>query len=360
MAAGIATALDSTSATWAEQSNVALARHQDELNTDMFGNLKEVTGAVNDSLTRFTDIINNGLNTAFGNTPFMDPLKAVVDCILLNKVEKVQEGLTWVSDHAHITFPTLSNDTFSLSRLASEGSDAQAFISDPQAATNAEISSTLEKISSKLQKSITQEILITVVLMLVYLVVVMMGVGRAIWGVHKGINASHPDGNGFGAGGHGHDIDADGHLAEMPPIDVDEHGNHWVEHGGVQYRIGPDGDYVIGEDGQYITRHVHHGHDDDDEDYDYDAEDIDEHGYVRDDDDGSGQTHDTLGHHSNGGYAGNGPRGEKAEYDEHRADSSHDRQHSDPFDDSFAARHDVPPYPAPSYQPSSLNGAKKA
>jgi hypothetical protein len=362
MAAGVVSALDSTSATWANDTNSALTSFQSTVNEDMFGNIKEVTNAVNDALQKFEDIINDGLNTAFGDTPFMDPLKTVVDCILLDKVEKVQTGLTWVNDNAALSFPTLANDTFSIKNLASNGSDTQAFLNDPEAATNAEISGSVSKVTDKLKSSIIQEMLIALVLLLVYFVVVMMGVGRAVWGSAKGINGSRPgglagDGGGMGtmgAIGTGAAIGAGAGIAantfggggdedrgDEPPVDVDENGNHWVEHDGVQYMIGADGEYVIGSDGQYISRAANARGGDYDSDGSSGSSRFDNGGGYPDEKAGGGGFGDDYERDENGNGGGGYPD-EKGGY------------RSNPFDDQYAAQRgnndDVPPYPAPSYQ----------
>ena len=55
------------------------------------------------------------LNASFGGTILYDPINTFIYCIIGSKITNLEQGLTWISEHAQITLPTMSADIILLS-----------------------------------------------------------------------------------------------------------------------------------------------------------------------------------------------------------------------------------------------------
>ena len=55
------------------------------------------------------------LNTTFGGTILYDPVNTFMYCILGSKIDTLQKGLTWMSEHAQVSLPKLPPDVLLLS-----------------------------------------------------------------------------------------------------------------------------------------------------------------------------------------------------------------------------------------------------
>ena len=189
LAAGLVTNLDQVSGEWAQGANGVILDFQNDVNEDLFGGVKDVAQTVRKGIRSLTKGIQDGLNLAFGGTPFHDPVETVVDCVLVDKLEKIDTGLRYVIDRANISFPTLPNDTFSVEKLAS--GDGAAFLDNPQQASLDEIDGAVKKVTDHLIQNIITELLISSVLLLIYFIVVLMGVGTAVYKAHMGLRTGH-------------------------------------------------------------------------------------------------------------------------------------------------------------------------
>ncbi|KAI1636786.1 plasma membrane fusion protein PRM1 [Biscogniauxia mediterranea] len=187
--------LENVSTEWANDANGVINSFSSDVNDDVLGKVTNATSAVNDTLNTFMNEIDKGLNTAFGDTLFKDLAADVVRCLLGLKVEAVQKGLTWVHDHAHIDFPQFPTDVFSVGAKDSiDGdSDLTSFLSSPSSVTSDEITAAIAHVTDWLHNNIIQEALISTGLLLVYVVVVLMGVIRAMY-----VSINPPGGRGMG------------------------------------------------------------------------------------------------------------------------------------------------------------------
>ncbi|KAI1499414.1 plasma membrane fusion protein PRM1 [Biscogniauxia marginata] len=187
--------LENVSTEWANDANGVINSFSSDVNDDVLGQVTNATSAVNDTLNTFMNEIDKGLNTAFGDTLFKDLAADVVRCLLGLKVEAVQRGLTWVHDHAHIDFPLFPTDVFSAGAKESiDGdSDLTSFLASPSAVTSDEITDAIAHVTNWLHNSIIQDALISTGLLLVYIVVVLMGVIRAMY-----VSLNPPGGRGLG------------------------------------------------------------------------------------------------------------------------------------------------------------------
>lgn len=111
-----------------------------------------------------------------------DPITEVLNCLIGLKIQGIQDGLTWASDHAHIDFPLLPNDTFSLGAVASltNTSADDNFLASPSSATTDEITSIVESLVAKLSEGIRQEAIISTMVIVVWLIIALIGIIRAL------------------------------------------------------------------------------------------------------------------------------------------------------------------------------------
>lgn len=181
----VVTSLASVSQEWADGANGVVLSAQDDVNNNMLGWAREATGAVNDTLNTFVDKMNHGLETVFNDTILIKPIQDVIFCTIGLKIEAVQKGLTWVHDHAKVSFPTFANDTFSAGAQESvDGdSDMTTFLATPSSVTTDEVTGALQHVIDILRRGIVTEALISTGILLIYVIVVLIGMLRALVGM---------------------------------------------------------------------------------------------------------------------------------------------------------------------------------
>lgn len=173
--------LQNTSASWANDANAVIKHTNNDLNHQVFGWVNTSTGAVNGTLNTFVDNATNVLNYTFNGTPLYEPVQGVFDCIIGLKVMGMEKGLTWVSDHAHINFPLLPNDTFSRGAATSaNGSTSDSFLSEKGDETSNKISAVVTRVVNKFEKSIQTEAIIAGTVVLIWVFIVLLGLLRAL------------------------------------------------------------------------------------------------------------------------------------------------------------------------------------
>ena len=186
----VVTSLNQASVNWANGTNTAILSTNDKINKDVFGWVGTSTTAVNDTLNTFIKQSTDVLNKAFGGTPLEEPIKDVFKCLIGLKVDSVQKGLTWVHDNAHINFPLFPNDTFSAGAskaLAATdensgiNSSGDSFLADPGSGAADKVTEAVVNLAGKLESGIRTEALISTAVLMVYVIVCVMGLGRALF-----------------------------------------------------------------------------------------------------------------------------------------------------------------------------------
>ncbi|KAF2190893.1 hypothetical protein K469DRAFT_395084 [Zopfia rhizophila CBS 207.26] len=173
--------LNNASMSWSTGVNGAIGATDEKINDDILGWVNTTTTAVNGTLNEFVDRMSKTLNDTFGGTILYDPIKGVLDCLVTLKVTGIQKGLTWVKDHAHVEFPAVANDTFSLGTLAkvSDSQSAAELLANPSSKTRDEISEAVDHVVRKLMDGIRTEAIISTCLILLWLIIAIGGVIRA-------------------------------------------------------------------------------------------------------------------------------------------------------------------------------------
>jgi hypothetical protein len=202
-AAQVTNSLNNASEQWATGTNKAISATNEEINSNLFGWVNTTTGAVNDTLNVFVDGMTGVLDDTFGGTVLYDPIKEVLNCLVLLKVAGVQKALTWVSENAQINFPLMANDTFSLGAVASIASDgnpkADSFLSQPGDAAKDKISSVIVRVTNRIEDGIRTEAWISAFILLIWVVILLSAIIRALtlWFGHDKTRAEGGVGDAF-------------------------------------------------------------------------------------------------------------------------------------------------------------------
>lgn len=169
--------LNNASMSWSSGVNGAVGSLDEKLNDDILGWVNTSTTAVNETLNTFVDQMSTTLNQTFGGTVLYDPIKEVLNCLIGLKIAGFQKGLTWVQDHAHVSFPGVANDTFSLGALAekSDSDSAAELLANPNGKAKDEITEAVMHVIEKLMSGIQQEALISAALILIWLFIAIGG-----------------------------------------------------------------------------------------------------------------------------------------------------------------------------------------
>ncbi|QDS73630.1 hypothetical protein FKW77_002140 [Venturia effusa] len=203
--------LDNASMAWADGTNGVIQSEAQRLNADLLGWVNTSTVAVNDTLNTFVDETMRILNSTFGGTPLYTPIKEVFNCLIGIKIAGIEKGLTWVHDNAHISFPLLDNQTFSLTGAAQKSNDpsAQNFLADPSSGAADQISGAVARVTNGFEKAIQQEAIISVMILVVWLIVCFSGIATALikFNGHEKVRAE---------AGHDYDAPTNHELRNLP------------------------------------------------------------------------------------------------------------------------------------------------
>ena len=176
--------LDSASEQWAIGTNQAIDSTNQDINKDLLSWVNITTGALNDTLNVFVNDTMGVLNETFGGTVLYEPIVGVLDCLVLLKVAGIEKALTWISDNAHIDFPRLPNNTFTLGAVASIAANnsqpSDSFLSTPGAQASNDISAAVVRFTTRLEDIIRTEALVSTCVLLIWFAIVHVGVIRAL------------------------------------------------------------------------------------------------------------------------------------------------------------------------------------
>lgn len=170
-AGDVVTSLEQASTKWANDSNSVILGFQDDINNDMFGYVRHATDAANDTINTFNHYMQEGLNNAFGGVDQLEKfMKGIIQCLIGNKLDSIQQGLTWVHEKARVTLPLFPADLFcvGVNESISGNPNTTTFLSTPASTVTDEITGAVNSVVDVLWSSIIQEIVISLVLFLIY------------------------------------------------------------------------------------------------------------------------------------------------------------------------------------------------
>ena len=208
--------LNNASEAWANGTNGHITNLNNDINHDVFGWVNTTTGAIDHVLDTFINETTGVLNKTFGGTILYEPITGLFECLIGLKVASIEKGLNWVSDHAHVDFPLLNQSTFSLGAAASIGNDgspggSNSFLASPGQNAADKISNSVIKVAQHLEEDIRTEAIISTCIVLVWVIIVLLGIGRALF------LAFRKDQNrGMGGPSHAGDIPLGDHPTASP------------------------------------------------------------------------------------------------------------------------------------------------
>ncbi|KAI9661551.1 MAG: plasma membrane fusion protein prm1 [Trizodia sp. TS-e1964] len=174
--------LNNASQQWADDSNRAIDATVDKINHDLLGWVDDSTTALNKTLNQFSDLMIGALNITFKDTVLYEPVTGLYECLIGLKVAGIQKAVDWVHDHAHVDFPHVRNDTFSLGAAASISQDSKnasdSFLADPTSQATDKISNIVAKLLSQIGDGIRKEAIISSFVILVWVIIALIGIIR--------------------------------------------------------------------------------------------------------------------------------------------------------------------------------------
>ncbi|KAL1969505.1 hypothetical protein VTN77DRAFT_8943 [Rasamsonia byssochlamydoides] len=178
----VVSSLVNASEQWAVGANQVIKSTNDDINDKLLGWVNISASALNDTLNTFLDKTNEVLNDTFGGTILYQPVTGVFDCLVEMKVQSIQKGITWIADHAHVDIPELPNNTFSFGAAASiiSNNQSDSFLADPGDSTSNKITEVVAEVTNRLQDGIKTEATISTVIVLVWVLVALIGIIRAL------------------------------------------------------------------------------------------------------------------------------------------------------------------------------------
>jgi hypothetical protein len=173
----IVTALNNASMSWSGGVNGAVGGLDSKINDDIFGWVNTTTSAVNETLNSFVNEMTKTLNGSFGGTVLEEPIQDVLNCLIKLKSASFQQGLFWIQENAHVQFPGVSNETFSLGALAqlSNSSSAAELLANPSGKAKDEVSEAIDHLVQSVISGIRSEALISLGLILVWVLIMTGG-----------------------------------------------------------------------------------------------------------------------------------------------------------------------------------------
>jgi len=191
-------ALGNSSAAWSNSTNSAILDINNKINHDMLGWVNTSTSALNTTLNVFVNETTHVLNSTFGGTPLYGPIQGVFNCLVELKIAGIEKALTWVHDNAYVDFPLLPNDTFSAGAKSaisgsSNSTNGTSLLASAQASAGDGIDAAVTRLTQKLESSIRTEAYISLAVVGVWVVLLLIALGRAaylIFGPQTGENGN--------------------------------------------------------------------------------------------------------------------------------------------------------------------------
>ncbi|KAJ5631382.1 Plasma membrane fusion protein prm1 [Penicillium longicatenatum] len=207
----VVSALQNASTEWADDANGYITNFDNEINTNVLGWVNTTTTAVNDTLNVFVEKVTGVLNDTFGDTILKDPIEEVFNCLIGLKIASFEKGLTWVSDNAHVNFPLFPDDVFSKGANESITNDSSddSFLSNAGDETSNKITEVVNEVIHALNEALRLETIIATGIFLIWVIIVMMGVFRAMF-LWWGRDRNRGDGG-------GHAMDPVPNNPQLPP-----------------------------------------------------------------------------------------------------------------------------------------------
>jgi len=227
----VAYQLNNASEQWAVGTNKIITDTNNDINHDVFSWVNISTNAVNNTLNAFVDETNKVLNETLGDSILKEAIEEVLNCLILLKIQGIQDGLTWVSDHAHIDFPLLPADTFSLGTMDKvTGSKADILSTGTDGSAADAVTSAVYHVTDFIYAGIKQEAIISLCVLFIYIFIVLVGIVAAMSLAIKGGDDGVWQGPRPTSKGTQPDGSEKYELRELPRVPTYEQATRSVEH----------------------------------------------------------------------------------------------------------------------------------
>lgn len=227
--------LNNASEQWAIGTNDIINTTNAKINHDVLGWVNTTTGAVNHTLNVFVDGMVDVLNKTFGGTVLYTPILDVLNCLVILKIRGIENGLTWVSDHAYVDFPEMDPNTFSLGTVEKvSGSNTDLLATGPGEGAANDIVDAVLHVTNALHKAVRQEAIISMCVLIIWFIIAFVGIIWALCQMRKGGDeglyvASEPK-DPLGPGHEQHELDEFFQQPRVPTYEqataTGEHGDH--------------------------------------------------------------------------------------------------------------------------------------
>jgi hypothetical protein len=180
MTQDLAGQMDLSMKTWTNSTNDFILSKQNEMNDDLFSMVKTTTTAVNNTVSSFVEEMNEVISDAFGGTILYNPVKTIVGCVIENKLLKIEQGLTWVHDHAEITLPKVSEDFIAKGiESSSDGGEDTGLVSKSQELVSQTEDMMMRLLRSTIKaykKTLMMELYITLAILAIWLLQIIIAI----------------------------------------------------------------------------------------------------------------------------------------------------------------------------------------
>ncbi|KAI8088763.1 uncharacterized protein BX664DRAFT_331315 [Halteromyces radiatus] len=90
-----------------QTTNQWITTSESTINNAVFGTLREFALPINSTLDNIIQHLSDLITTAVGGTIMETPAKEVLDCLVLNKLDTLQQGIEWIIRNSYIELPRI-------------------------------------------------------------------------------------------------------------------------------------------------------------------------------------------------------------------------------------------------------------
>ncbi|KAK5821147.1 hypothetical protein F5H01DRAFT_365524 [Linnemannia elongata] len=175
-------AMQTASVTFSTETNSALSVVETDLNEAVFSEIIRAAADLNNALVQVQTTLTDGVQTAFGDSIFAKFVGAVLRCLLFNKLESVERGLSWVRENARIQLSRIKEDMLMMdwTQLDSLVAESVSTFMDPSSSARMQkVESAMSGMFTHYEEALRRELPLYYGLVAVWLIVLAMGLAGA-------------------------------------------------------------------------------------------------------------------------------------------------------------------------------------
>ncbi|KAJ7480382.1 hypothetical protein B0H11DRAFT_2233168 [Mycena galericulata] len=173
--------ITSQSVEYASSLNSNIDGIQAAVNGGVFGWVNSTTTVLNETLAGAYSDIQNAMTSAFGGTILDSPIQNFIQCILGNKVDEIETALAFLQTNLVISIPRLNSSAL----LLSEDAMNEVVTAIAEAAVGGSVVDPAGLVGALLnsyEESLRKEMLMYEIFAVMWLGVLLLGVGFIAWG----------------------------------------------------------------------------------------------------------------------------------------------------------------------------------